>query len=354
MSFKSIVNGKRRAIMRGLTRNIGRSALNKDAHGISNSDIRRVLISRPNSRLGNQLLITPLVQEISGTFPYCKVDLFVRGNISFILFENYKSVDRIIKLPKKPFRELFKYMKVWFSLKRYNYDIVINVDKNSSSGRLSTQFSNARFKFFNDVDEDLQMKYEDYGHMAKFPVYNFRSNLIRLGFNGIDIDKPIPVLNIKLSPSEIATGKKILDSLVDKGKKTISIYTYATGDKCYSKDWWLNAYERLKAEYGERYNILEVLPVENVSQIDFQAPSYYSRDLREMTALINNTEVFIGADSGIMHLASAAQTPVVGLFSITNTDKYKPYNEGSMAIDTNAMNIDDIVNAIDKILAMKK
>lgn len=354
MSFKSSVNGKRRAIMRGLTRNIGRSAFNKYAHGISDSDIRRVLISRPNSRLGNQLLITPLVQEISGTFPNCKIDLFVRGNISFILFENYKNVDRIIKLPKKPFRELFKYLKVWFSLKKHNYDIVINVDNNSSSGRLSTQFTNARFKFFNDLDKDLLAKYEDYEHIAKFPVYNFRGNLIRLGFNGTDIDKPIPVLDIKLSLSEIATGKKIMDSLVDKEKKTISVYTYATGDKCYSKDWWFNTYERLKAEYGEKYNILEILPVENVSQIDFKAPSYYSKDIREITAFINNTEVFIGADSGIMHLASAAQTPVVGLFSVTNADKYKPYNEGSVAVDTNTMDINDIVAAINKILGIKK
>lgn len=353
MSFKSVVNGKRRAIMRGLTRNIGRSALNKDAHGISDSDIRRVLISRPNSRLGNQLLITPLVQEISNTFPNCKIDLFVRGNISFILFENYECIERIIRLPRKPFKELFKYIKVWFSLERYNYDIVINVDKNSSSGRLSTQFSNARFKFFNDLEEDLLAKYEDYEHMAKFPVYNFRRNLIRLGFTGIDLDNPMPVLNIKLSAAEVATGKEILDSLVDKSKRTISIYTFATGDKCYSKDWWLNAYGRLKAEYGEKYNILEILPIENVSQIDFQAPSYYSRDIREMTAFINNTAVFIGADSGIMHLASAGQTPVIGLFSVTDIEKYKPYNEGSVAIDTNTMDIDDIVAVIDKILGIK-
>ena len=354
MSFKSSVNGKRRAIMRGLTRNIGRSELNKNAHGISNFDIRRVLISRPNSRLGNQLLMTPLVQEISDMFPDCKIDLFVRGNISFILFENYKSVEQIIKLPKKPFKELVKYLKVWISLKTHKYDIVINVDNNSSSGRLSTQFSNAQFKFFNDQDEDLQEKSNGYEHMAKFPVYNFRNNLIRLGFSGVDINKPIPTLDIKLSPSEIATGKAILDSLVDEAKRTISIYTFATGDKCYSKEWWLNAYERIKSEYGEKYNILEVLPIENVSQIDFKAPSYYSKDIREMTAFIHNTAVFIGADSGIMHLASAAHVPVVGLFSVTNIAKYKPYNEGSVAIDTNTMDIDDIVKAIDKILGIQK
>jgi ADP-heptose:LPS heptosyltransferase len=65
-------------------------------------------------------------------------------------------------------------------------------------------------------------------------------------------------------------------------------------------------YDRLKAEYPN-YNIIEVLPVENVSQIGFKAPTFYSKDVREIGALMANTEVFIGGDSGIMHLASASK-----------------------------------------------
>ncbi len=336
--------------MRGLTRNIGRIVSGSSNNDLTNTNIKKVLVSRPNSRLGNQLLITPLVQEIIDVFPECEIDLFVRGQIAPILFENYKNVNRIIRLPKKPFKELLKYIKVWFSLKKYSYDMVLNMDKNSSSGRLSTQFANGRFKFFNDIDEELQAKYDDYEHKAKFPVYNFRNYLIKSGFENIDIDKPIPTLNIKLSDSEIAKGKEILDSLTDKNKETIAIYTFATGAKCYSKEWWLPVYDRFCKEYGKEYNILEVLPVENVSQIDFKAPAYYSKDLREITAFINNTKVFIGADSGMMHLASAAQTPVVGLFSITDIIKYQPYNEGSVAIDTNKSDIEDIIKTIDKIL----
>jgi muconolactone delta-isomerase len=66
----------------------------------------------------------------------------------------------------------------------------------------------------------------------------------------------------------------------------------------------------LKAEYSN-YNIIEVLPVENVSQIGFKAPTFYSKDVREIGALMANTEVFI--DSGIMHLASASKVST-GLF----------------------------------------
>lgn len=338
--------------MFNLTKNIGHSDTSHKIHW-NDETIKRILICRPNNRLGNQLLISPLVEEVIEIFPDCKIDLFVRGGLSHILFENYKNIDQIIKLPRKPFKELLSYMKVWISLTSKRYDLTINVDKNSSSGRLSTLFSNSRFKFFNDIDNELQSRFEDYNHIAKFPVYNLRKYLNQLGLN-IIIDKPIPPLDLRLTKSEIIKGKEVLDNHVSNEKKTISIYTFATRDKCYSESWWADTYEKLKNEYEGKYNILEVLPIENVSQIGFKAPSYYSKDIREIGALIANTEVFIGADSGIMHLASSAKTPTVGLFSVTNIDKYKPYANNSLAIDTNNSSTEDLINAVNKILSTKK
>lgn len=347
MSFKLKVNKVRRKIMHGLTQNVGSSSKARSFRG-KNIEIKRILISRPNSRLGNQILITPLVQEVSETFPACKIDLFVRGGVSEVIFEKYKNVDRIIKLPKKPFKELGKYIKVWLSLRKYRYDIVINVDKISSSGRLSTLISNGKIKFFCDSYNDLKEKYSDYLHIAKFPVYNLRSYLSQLGY--AETNKPVPTLNLRLSAAELTKGKEVLDGLVSNTKRTIAIYTFATGTKCYSEEWWMKVYERLRSEFGEKYNILEVLPVENVSQINFDAPSYYSKDLREIAAVIANTAVFLGADSGMMHLASSSQTPVVGLFSVTSVEKYQPYGNNSVALHTKAAGVEDIIHAISEIL----
>jgi ADP-heptose:LPS heptosyltransferase len=346
MNIKRDINALRRKLMRRLTKNIGTS------HFDPNTDftkvvIKKILICRPNPRLGNQLLITPLVQEVIATFPECEIDLFVNGGLAAIVFENYKNVKRIIQLPRKPFKELIKYSKGWMALKKHNYDIVINVVEGSSSGRLSAQFANSKYTFFGDDIDELQLKYEDYKHIAKQPVYNFRYYLSKLGVE--ENDKPIPSLNLLLSPAEIAQGKKLLQEIVTNDKKTIAIFTFATGAKCYPESWWIPFYERLKSEYPE-YNIIEVLPVENVSQIGFKAPTFYSKDVREIGSLIANTEVFIGADSGIMHLASSTLTPTVGLFSVTNTNMYTPYNNNSVAIDTNSGSIEDWINTLNKIL----
>jgi ADP-heptose:LPS heptosyltransferase len=340
MSFKSRINSMRRKIMHGLTRGIG-----SDNVVAEKPDLKRVFICRPNSRLGNQLMITPIVQEITELYPNCKIDLFVRGNLSAILFEKYDNIDRIIKLPPKPFKQLFKYIKVWFLLRKYEYDMVINLDGGSSSGRLATKWVKAKLKLFGNINEQLLSKYDDYVHMAKRPVYNFRKILAPEL-----LEKPIPTLNIQLSADELENGKNVLNAIVDKNKKTIGIYTFATGQKMFSKALWAQIYQRMALEFGETYNILEILPIENVSQIDFAAPSYYSKDIREITSLMANTELFFGADSGIMHLASAAQIPTIGLFSITSVATYQPYNKGSIAINPAQMSLDEIIQTIENAL----
>jgi heptosyltransferase-3 len=351
MEFSIRINQFRRGVMKSITANVGESSQNNKLDVIDPKQIKNVLISRPNHRLGNLLLITPLVQEVSRTFPNCKIDLFVKGNLTPIVFENYENIGQIIKLPKKHFKDLSKYLGGWLSLKKQKYDLAINVDKNSSSGRLSVQLANATYKFFGEDNEDDVSKYAEYVHIAQQPVYNLRNYLVQYGIK--NYKNLVPSLLIQLSDTEKKDGKKILDQLVSPDKKTICLFTFATGAKCYSEAWWAVFYERIKVEFNDDYNILEVLPLENVSQIGFKVPSFYSKDVREITAFFSNTAVFVGADSGMMHLASAAQIPTVGLFSVTNIEKYKPYNANSCAVQTNESNIEDWIKAIHSALKSK-
>lgn len=337
MGFKAEVNRIRRSIMHGLTRNVGRHYSEAEMGLEKLLEVKKVLIVRPNHRLGNQLLLTPLVQEVINTFPNCKIDLFVKGGVASIVFKNYTQVEKIIQLPRKPFNNLFKYASAWFSIKRRRYDLVINADRNSSSGRLLTQLSNAKYKVFGDWYEGVEMQYSDYKHTSKSPIYNLRTYLSK--FNCDNIQKDMPLLNLALNDAEKTEGKKILDDLVKNDKKTICIYTNATGDKCYSESWWEAFYARLQKEYPN-YNIIEMLPIENISKISFKAPTFYSKDIREMGGIIHNTAVFIAADNGVMHLASGAFTPTIGFFSITNLNVYGPYGNKSIAIDTNTTTSD--------------
>lgn len=330
MSFKLKVNAYRRKIMRGLTGNIGKGSLDniKENETIS---IKRVLVNRPNQRLGNTLLMTPLIQEIVKNYPNAEIDLFVKGKVSPIVFENYPQVKQIIELPKKPFKELIAYLNVWLKIRKHKYDLVINVDKQSSSGRLSTSFAQSKYKLFgdeflSDTNQENQL------HQAQYPVYQFRKFLEL--FDKIERTEAIPSLNIQLSAKEIEDGKKLLNEIVkDPTKKTLAFFTFATGTKCYDVVWWDEFYAMFYPKYEEEYNLIEILPVENISMLSHKLPEFYSKDVREIAAVMYNCELLIAADSGMMHLSCAAPVKTIGLFKSEGfLERYKPYGKGNAVV----------------------
>ncbi|MFY8186426.1 MAG: glycosyltransferase family 9 protein [Flavobacterium sp.] len=345
------INIYRRKITKYLTSNIGEStAIEGTIDLIVKEHIKRILIIRPNHRLGNIILITPIVQEVNRVFPNATIDLFVKGNIANVVFKNYNEVDEIISLPKQHFKQLGSYLLCWLRLKSKEYDLVVNCVEHSSSGKLLTRFSRARHKFYGAtfLDELCELHFAEQKHIAKNAVYSFRNFSTR---KGLFIDNTeIPKLDLKLSQNELQEGEDLIYKLTKNRKETIVIYTYATGDKCYSRTWWNVFYELLTNNFPD-FNIIEILPIEGVSNINYMAPSFYSENLRQIGALIANSKMFIGADSGMMHLASASLTRTVGLFCITDDEKYKPYGNGSFAIDTRKFDLNDCIDIIKKSIS---
>ena len=339
--MKKKINAVRRSVMKSLTKNIGKS----HAEGKLNKDfkVKRVLISRPNHRLGNLLLLTHLVQEIIKTFPDSQIDLFVKGGVTPIIYKNYENIDRYIQLPKKPFSNLGKYIKGWFDLKFRKYDLAINSNPGSSSGRLSMLATNSTYKFFGEHDEELAAKYPDYNHDAKKTIYNLRKFLTQLGYP--ENNSKLPSLKIILDNKELETGKENVQKIVQNDKKTICLFTNATGAKIYSEEWWETFYEKLKSTFPD-YNIIELLPVENISKLNFKIPNFYSTDIREMGGFLANCALFIAADNGVMHLASSVNVPTIGLFKVTDETMYKPYNDKSFSINTNNLDLDKVIDLV--------
>lgn len=306
--------------MGALTGSIGKSI--KHIPASEQSNIKKILISRPNHRLGNLLLVTPVIDEIERLFPDSTIDVFIKGNLGPIVLQEYQSVQGYLKLPKNHFKQLPLYVWTWLKIPFKKYDLALNIDPSSSSGKLATKLSRAKYKIYG-IEPNLCP--QTCGtHMAQRPV-----NWLRQYFSDKqNKSETIAPLNLRLTTPEIRNGKTRLLRLVENNKPTIALFTYATGNKCYSKFWWKPFYNELTKAFPE-YNIVEVLPKENISQLDFMSLTYYSQDLREICSFIANTELFIGADSGMMHLAVASKTPVIGLFSVTNPEIYKPYGENN-------------------------
>jgi heptosyltransferase-3 len=165
----------------------------------------------------------------------------------------------------------------------------------------------------------------------------------------IEYNQEIPSLNIKLKDTEIEYGRNELLSLFNNEKETICLFTHATGEKCFSEEWWLSFYEKLKVTFYE-YNFLEILPIENISKLNFCITTYYSTDIRKIASILSNCKIFIGADSGMMHLASASQTITIGLFKVTEMELYSPYNNLNTSFNTNFISQYEIIESISVII----
>ena len=76
------------------------------------------------------------------------------------------------------------------------------------------------------------------------------------------------------------------------------------------------------------------------------AKTYYSRDIREIASVISNVKIFIGADSGMMHLANSSNATTIGLFNITEPEFYGVYGKKNININTNDKDIDYIIDSV--------
>ena len=346
-NFLRKANSHKRSLLGALTKSLG-SEVESAPPGLDAATIGRILVVRPNHRLGNTLMLTPLVREINHLLPGATVDLFVKGNTAGAVFRNYENVGKVIALPKKHFSRLYLYTYRWLQLRLKPYDLVINIDPGSSSGRMATAFARGRFRINGNLPEQEAAHLPDYVHLAKKPVYNLRHFLSAAQHNALT-RYPIPLPDILLSQSELKQGRDAVKKLIRGKGQVIALFTHATDAKKHSAAFWVRVYRRMQAEFPD-HEIIEVLPVENVSQLGFEAPCYYSAEIRQLASVIANCQLFVGADSGIMHLASASGIPVIGLFNVTNPQKYAPYGNGSLAFDTNKIGEDALFLAISKLL----
>lgn len=332
------LNPLKKVIFNFLTNSFQNSKRIEEIKNLSKDFNIKVLISRPNHRLGNQLLLTPLIQEVKKQFPNCTIHLVVNGNLSSILYSQYHYIKNVINLPKKPFNNFLKYIIKSISLISNKYDIAIVGCENSNSSKIFVKLSRAKFKIYNSGINKLNKPV----HLAKYPIYNL---MTLLNSSKELIDYNYSKLSIKLTKKEIENGNLIIRKLFNNDKSTICVFTFASGRKCHTKEWWLTFYKKLKTEFND-FNILEILPIENESQINFKTTHFYSKDLREIASIIENSVVFIGADSGMMHLSASTNTTTLGLFNVTNSRVYGPYGNKNQSIDTNSLQINEIIEKI--------
>ncbi len=307
--------------------------------------IHRVLVCRPNHRLGNTILLSPLLTEIETLYPGAEIDMVNGGCAAESLFANRFQVRAIYSLPRKIARHLWSTARLLRQLRGNTYDLAIDASYGSQSGRLLLAIVRARFKLGYPDEHGSR-----HAALRAMPCPEHQAHrsvfLLRAAYAGA-VRQAFPSLNLRISDAEMTQARQTLAAILGEtershgtsavvGPAVVGIFANATDDKRYDTDWWMQFIHTLLARQPD-LRIVDLVAEHGQSQLGGDFPCYYTRNLRHLAAVIANMDGFISADCGVMHLAVASGTPTLGLFKATCSKKYGPCGQGHTAIDTRTM-----------------
>ena len=295
-----------------------------------------ILICRPNTRLGNTVLLTPLIDELQTNLPNARIDVLSACPAAHEVFEGFSGVYRVHELPFRGVRHPLRYAGTVLRVCRIGYDIVIDPCPNSWTARFLTRWIPGRLKIgFTHPRRkrglDVSIPFRDAPrHMGEYPVYLVRRVLFDLGPKASRADEA--ALAMHLSPAEREFGRQEIRRLTgdEAAGPVIALATHATGAKRFAIPWWRALIEQLRAR-APHARFIEIRPPSGQASL-LELAGYSSRRVRQVAAVIDAATCFVCADSGLMHLGAATDTVTVGLFKVTLPQLYAPRRGRSCAL----------------------
>ena len=155
----------------------------------------------------------------------------------------------------------------------------------------------------------------------------------------------VPELNFKKEENQ-----KILKYLPKNNKKIIAVNIESKDKK---RCWSSKKYLKLIKKLDKKYNIILLGVDPNYNKIITHNTNIISLvgklNIRESALLIKNSNLYVGNDSGLIHISYALKTPVIMILNYESIKKYKILAKTKIKLLNNPP-IPNVLNQIDAIL----
>lgn len=332
----------------------------------------RILITRL-SHIGDCVLTLPLACAIKRNCPNAFVAWAVESPTHKLL-GNHPCIDEMVVVPKGLARKPLMWRGVRKQLRELNIEIVIDpqsLTKSSLIGRLSG--APQRLGFASPYGKELSPLLNT-GSVKADPqhIHLVDRTLDFLGHELLAMSDREVEFRLPIESKDQLTVERFL-----KSEKTQTFLAINPGASWRSKRW-VNKRFAYVAQYashafgkpsvvtwaGEEERLMAKEIVENSAGAAILAPA---TTLGELAALYQRAELFIGCDTGPLHIAAASGTRCVGLYGPTLPTKSGAYGKEHFAVqrwhqddrnrkrgDNDAMQditVDDVCVALDGMLA---
>jgi len=286
-------------------------------------DVRRVLLVRPNFRIGNTLLATPLVAALHRRFPAASVDVLA-GDVTATLLEQLP-IDRVHTVSRGCLVRPWRFVALFRELRRRRYDVAVDGGMSSFSGGLYAYLTGAphRIGHRGAADPFLTVRLPvpaRSGHVCD----RFAAFARQLGEPSAE--RPLYVV----SPHEACeAGARLAEtSLAGQVRHGVFVALFVGGhmDKRWPVERWLALVDELVACGCPL--LVFVGPEERglVARFAEHAPGAVipPGGLRAFAALLARATLVVTPDSGALHLSVALGRPTVALLQRERSLRFRP------------------------------
>lgn len=269
-----------------------------------------------STRIGDAVLSSGILRHLIACHPDARITVAV-GRISAPLFEAVPGLERLIEIDKRPFE--LHWLGLWRAVAPRRWDIVVDLRASAIAYLLWTRRrhvigSDTRHRHHHRIEELAELldarpppsptvwltsRHED----AAARLIPAGDSVLAVGpaANWLGKQWPAPrfaeLVRHLTAPGAIFSGARLAVLAA--------------------------AHEREQAQA-----VLEAVPAGRV--IDLVG----TVDLPTAAACLRRCALFIGNDSGLMHLAAAAGVPTLGLFGPTPADRYGPWGAHAALVRT--------------------
>jgi len=298
--------------------------------------VARILVVKPDERIGNAILVTPLLVALKGRFSRAHLVLLL-GRRFWELHEHLPSADEFIAFEKSRYaRRPFGFLSLVRRLRDRDFDLVFDTagDHEVSFTHIAlTALSGGQFRIGHARGDAAQF-YE-----VAVPVPARTRHAAEMHLDLLRAVTPIrshPRPLLRPHPDSGFAERFVGECDWNPALPLVVIHPGARGPKQWPPEEFARVVELLQSQ--SRVNIALVWgPADGeAAQTVLCATNVRPAGIlsfADFLSLARRASVFLSGDCGPMHLAAAAGAPVVAIFLASDPEKYRPLGLGDVTLD---------------------
>ncbi len=279
-------------------------------------DVSRIIVVRPNYRIGNAVLATAVIAPLRERFPGAQIDLLVTDKTA-ALFENLP-INEVAAVSRSAILRPWRTLSLLRRLRAKRYDLAVQLAPSSLSGLVIASMLGARYvmgKPKGDADwYDVKVKDPIVNAYDVGPAFS-----TALGTTGIaSTQLALSVEEMKCALGQLQALGLSADS-EERLEPFVAVFVGGHAEKVCPLSFWLALIKDLN-QTGQRFVVFvgpeEAAMIPQLKQALETLPQGVlcpPQPLRIFAAMLARARLMVTPDSGPMHMAAALKVPVVAM-----------------------------------------